>query len=121
MPSAFVQVQVYKKDVLIEITKDRILDAATINEIAAAIQEVLDRVPKISLVLDLSKVTAMSSQMLGKLVAVHKEVKKGKGRLAVAGVAASMKQLFKITKLDKMLDMHDDPQKVLMTYQRKPL
>ena len=88
MPADFLSITTYDKIVVAVVKqRDRLTDAGSINELDQALQGQLDRHPRISLLLDIGYVEAMSSQMLGKLVALHKQIKKGKGRFVVAGTA----------------------------------
>ncbi|MHC5067643.1 MAG: STAS domain-containing protein [Planctomycetota bacterium] len=114
-------IQRYQNIVLVAFARPRLTDAATIAEVGDAFDGIMARYPKISLILDFGQVAAMSSQMLGKLVALHKEVLAGRGRMVVCGVGKPLKPLFKVTKLDKLLDIKPDAQKMLLYYQRKPL
>lgn len=121
MAADFLTVHTYDSIVVAVVGKDRLTDVASINALDVDIQAQLDRHPRISLLIDLSQVTAMSSQMLGKLVAYHKVIKKGKGRFVVAGSGPAIAPLFKVTKLNKVLDLQADAQKVIMLWKRKPL
>ncbi|MDA3963694.1 MAG: STAS domain-containing protein [Planctomycetota bacterium] len=122
MPSGLVTIANYQKIVLACFEKDRLTDAASIAAVAADLDRQLEMCPvKISLIIDLSKVTAMSSQMLGKLVALHKKVKNGKGRMCLTGVCKQIMPLFEITKLTKVFEFKPDAQEVILFYQRKPL
>lgn len=121
MPSGLVTINTYHKIVLATITKDRLTDPASIAAVSADLDYELDKHPKISLVLDMSQVTAMSSQMLGRLVALHKLVKSGKGRMVLCGVSKALMPLFTVTKLHKLFDFEDEAQKAILFYQRKPL
>jgi anti-anti-sigma factor len=121
MACDFLIVQAYDNVVLAKVDKDRLLDVANIVALSEALTALLDRYPRISLVLDMSPVSYLSSAMLGKLVSLHKAVKGGKGRMAVAGVKDSLLPLFKITKLDKLFDFFKDAQEPLLLYRRKPL
>ena len=121
MPSGLVTIQNYQKNVLAVITKDRLTDAGSINAVAEDLDFELEKFPKISLIIDCSAIAAMSSLMLGKLVALHKKVKKGKGRMCLTGIDKKLMPLFTVTKLHKVFDFADDAQQVLLLYQRKPL
>ena len=121
MPADFVNIATYDRIVVVTISRDRLTDVASITAIDNDLQAQLDRHPRISLLLDISKVSAMSSQMLGKLVAIHKAVKKGKGRFAISGAQPGIMPLFTVTKLHKVLDLQPDGQKILMLWRRKPL
>jgi len=121
MPCDFVTVQAYDNIVLARIEKPRLLDIRDITAVADELTKLLDRYPKISLVLDLEAVVAMSSAALGKLVALHKAVTTFKGRLVLAGVKASIMPLFTVTKLDKILAFSPSAQEAILLYKRKPL
>lgn len=121
MPCDFVTVQTYQKIVLVRITKSRLTDAADIAAAGAELQGIIDCHPKVSLLVDLSEVQAMSSQMLAKLVATYKGVQRDKGRMALAGVSKGLMPLFKTTRLHKVFEFAKDPQKLMLLWQRKPL
>lgn len=114
-------IQTYRKVILAEVRRDRLLDGPSISELGEILGQIPEKNPKCSLVLDLSRVSAMSSQMLGKLVALHKSVKTNKGRMCIAGIQKSIKPLFKTTRLDRLFQLADDPQEMILFYQRKPL
>ncbi len=122
MPCDFLTVERYDKIVLAKVTKDRLLDPVSINALADELNSLVDKHMHISLILELSEVGFLSSAMLGKLVAVYKNViKLSKGRMAITGVKPSIMPLFKITQLDKMMQFAPDAQEVILLYKRKPL
>lgn len=122
MPSCdFLHVQAYDGIVLAKVAKERLLDATAINSLGEGLTQLLDRYPKISLVLDLSEVGYLSSAVLGKLVAIHKQVKTLKGRMALAGMKPAILPLFKVTNLDKVFEIHPEAQQALIAYRKKPL
>ncbi len=121
MSCEFLMVQTYDGIVLARPEKDRLLDAPAIASLSDALTALIDRHPKISLVLDLGAVQSLSSAMLGKLVALHKLVKVAKGRVAIAGVKASIMPLFTVTRLDKLFEFHAEAEQAILLYRRKPL
>ena len=121
MPCDFLLVQAYENIVLARVEKDRLLDVTAITALAADLIKLTDRYPKISLVLDLEAVSALSSAMLGKLVALHKAVGAGRGRMTIAGVKPSIMPLFTVTKLDKLFTFSPTAQEAILLYRRKPL
>jgi anti-sigma B factor antagonist len=86
----------------------RILDETTIKDIYNEISKLIDSNPKIKLILDFEKVDYLSSAVLGKLVALNKEVKNIKGRMVLANIKKPILEVFKITKLEKVLDIQKD-------------
>ncbi|MFW5698255.1 MAG: STAS domain-containing protein [Planctomycetota bacterium] len=119
MASEHLTVQAYQNLVLATVTKSRLTDAATINDIGLELLRQLELYPRISLIIHLGQVSQLSSAMLGKIIAVHKKVVEYRGRMAITGVGKELSPLFKVTKLDKVLDVRsDDAEKVLLEYRR---
>jgi anti-anti-sigma factor len=121
MACDFLVVTAYDNIVLARIEKDRLLDAQSIADLSVDLLKQVDRYPKISLVVDCEAVVALSSAMLGKLVALVKQVKLCKGRMVLAGVSPKIMPLFQVTKLDKVIDFSPSAQEAIMLYKRKPL
>ena len=114
-------IQAYDRIVLVQVTKERLLDMVVINAIGAELTSLLDRYAKPSIVLDLAPVGYMSSAMVGKLIAFYKGVVGAKGRLAIAGVRPELMPLFKITQIDKLIRFYPEAQQVILEFKRKPL
>ena len=121
MPSEFLNVQAYENIVLAKITKERLLDAPVIAALGADLLALVDRYPRISLVLDISDVAYLSSAFIGKLVALFKAITAVKGRMAVAGAKPSLMPLFQVTRLDKVIQFEAEVEKAILYYKRKPL
>jgi anti-anti-sigma factor len=121
MACDFLMVQRYENIVLAKVMKERLLDAMSITSLGEALVAECDRTAKISLVIDVSEVGYLSSSMIGKLVAVHKAAKLGKGRVAIAGLKPALLQMFKITQLDKLFEFMPEAEQAIMTYRRKPM
>lgn len=121
MADAPVLIHTYQNIVLLKIEKDRLLEMAIIDALAESMMHQLDLHPRISMVVDLSSVTNMSSAMLGKFVALQKAVKKGKGRLSLTDMAPGIFELFKMTKLHKLFDIKATAEEAVNFYKRKPL
>jgi STAS domain len=96
MACDFLMVQRYDNIVLAKVMKERLLDPPSISSLAEALNAECDRTARISLVIDMSDVGYLSSAMIGKLVAVHKAAKLGKGRVAIAGLKAPLLTMFKV-------------------------
>ena len=59
------------------------------------------------LTLDLGGVTALSSAALGKLVGLNRAVRAGGGRLALTNPSPAVRRVFRVTRLDTLLDIRD--------------
>jgi anti-sigma B factor antagonist len=55
--------------------------------------------------LDLGAVPYLTSEWLGKFVALHKAVRSRGGRLTVVNVPARVYEVFQVTRLDRVLDV----------------
>jgi anti-anti-sigma factor len=113
-------VQAYDNIVLVQITKDRLLDMPVINAIGAEMIGLLERYPKPSIIIDMAPVAYLSSAMVGKLIGFYKAVIQAKGRLAIAGVRADIMPLFKVTQIDRLIRFYPDAQQILLEFRRKP-
>ena len=61
-----------------------------------------------SLVIDLSKVNYMNSSGIGSLIAVHSSYSKNAGVVKLAGLSSSVQNLFVVTKLIDVFDVHEN-------------
>jgi len=101
---------------VVTIMEPRITEPADIREVGEGLMEMLERQEKPQIVLDFSKVTYLPSAMIGKLTAMHKQAKKYKGALKMCAIAPGVMQIFKITKLDKIFDIHPDMNTAMNTF-----
>ena len=64
-----------------------------------------DQQARRDLLLDLGDVPYLTSMWLGKLIALHKQVQRRGGRLALVNVPAHVLEVFRLTSLDQFLDV----------------
>lgn len=121
MPSEFLDIQAYENIVLAKITKERLLEAPVIATLGEDLLKLVDRYPRLSLILDLSEVGYLSSAFIGKMVALFKALSAVKGRMTVAGVKPSLMPLFQVTRLDKIITFEPVVEKAIQYYKRKPI
>ena len=94
-----------------------ILDQAIIDQIGQEFEHVgLEASGNRKLVVDFHSVEYMSSAMLGKLVQLHKRCKADKIKLKLCGIAANPLDVFKITRLDKLFEIHKDAPTAVATF-----
>jgi len=93
-------------------------DSATILHISGHITEIeadelgsqfdeLFENGKYDLVLDLGDVDFMSSSGLGQIMRAYRAAQKNSGSVALARVQPLVADVFRVTKLDQLLEMHD--------------
>jgi anti-sigma B factor antagonist len=68
--------------------------------------EIIDTQPE-RIVVDMTQVTYLSSAGLALLVTVHSRCRKQGVQLSLAGMTPDSRELFRVTRLDKVLDIHD--------------
>jgi anti-sigma B factor antagonist len=100
----------YSKDGILTIVFDdeRILDETKLEEVARDVMQKLEATTEERVILDFRKVKFMSSSMLSKLVQIHKKSSEYKVRLKLAAIDPEIRQVFKITRLDKLFDIEAD-------------
>ncbi|MDP6541887.1 MAG: STAS domain-containing protein [Phycisphaerales bacterium] len=101
--------QIFERDGItnVEFAESNILDEISIRRIGDELQNVIDRkgVPKI--VLNFQNVTALSSSALGMLITVNTKVGEKHGKLAMSCIKEPIREVFRITKLDKAFAIFD--------------
>lgn len=98
-----------RDDILIIRVRDpRLVDESVLETLEKDVLELLDKSTDERVILDFEPVQFMSSSMLGKLIKIEKKCKGYKAKLKLSGVSAEIRQVFKITKLDKVFDIEKD-------------
>lgn len=100
-------------------TDAKILDEAKIQQIGKELMELVPQATNSKLVLDFSGVSFMSSAMIGKLVLLHKKCKSSDVTMKVCNISDNVMEVFKITRLHKVFDIHKDRDKALASFDKK--
>ena len=98
---------------IVEFVDKRILDEQNIQLIGDQLFELVDDLGKKKLLLNFANVEYLSSAALGKLMTLNKKVKAVGGELRLANIKPEIKEVFTITKLDKMLKIFNSEQDAL--------
>jgi anti-sigma B factor antagonist len=100
----------YAKDGILTVIFDdaRILDEAKLEKVGSDVIELLNKTSEERVILDFRNVKFMTSSMLGKLVQVHKKAREFKVHLKFCSIDPEIRQVFKITKLDKVFEIEPD-------------
>ena len=94
-----------------------ILDQAVIDEIGKELAQArLEAAGNRKMLVDFSAVEFMSSAMLGKLVQLHKGCKAEKVKLKLCRISNNPLEVFKITRLDKLFEIHADADAALAKF-----
>lgn len=90
-----------------------LLHGPVIDQATADLYELTDRLNKRKLILDFSNVRMLASQMLGTLITLNEKSKAIKGELALCGMRDELKNVFKVTSLDKSFSFFTDTSSAL--------
>lgn len=102
---------------VVNFNQTSILDQAVIDQIGQEFEHVaLEASGERKLLLNFAKVEYMSSAMLGKLIQLHRKCKADKIKLKLCNIAKNPLDVFKITKLDKLFEVHKDTAAALATF-----
>ena len=101
---------------VIEFTNDALLDQANIERMGDELVSLVERAGHPKLVISFSNVQSVSSAVLGVLIATHKKVKNLKGELRLASISERIIEVFKLTRLDKMLKIYKTTDEALLRF-----
>jgi anti-sigma B factor antagonist len=97
-----------EKATVITFAEEKILEEEDIRALQESIMSVVEQAGGINLVLDFVNVRFLSSAVLGLLIRVSKKVYEGGGQLRLCSIAPKIHEIFKITRLTKIFEIHRD-------------
>jgi anti-anti-sigma factor len=93
---------------IIFIDEVRLVDPAAIEQCYREIVETLEKTEESNVLLHFGRVAFLSSSALGMLVRLKKKCKEFEISLRLSNIAPEIFEVFKITSLDKLFDIHAD-------------
>jgi anti-anti-sigma factor len=102
---------------VISFSRPDVLDAAYIQRLGDDIYHHLKDISSPRVVIDLDNVRFLSSAALSMLIALKTVVDKQNGKICIANVRDEILKVFKLTKLNKMLKIHDNTEKAIKSVQ----
>lgn len=116
-------VAIEKEEVLVvQFTQGKILSDVVIAQIGRELLECADRAKTEGLgklLLDFRGVTFMSSAMIGKIVLMNKRCKSNDVKVKLCNIAPSIKEVFEITRLNRVFDIYETDEKALAAFNKK--
>jgi anti-sigma B factor antagonist len=100
----------------VEFIDRNILDEANIHQIGEELARLVDASPVPKLLVSFANVDHLSSAALGALITVNHRVRDRKGQLRLANIDPQISEVFKITKLDKLFQIHDTTDSALGSF-----
>lgn len=94
----------------------KILDEQNIQIIGEQLFSLVEQEQCKKLLLNFQNVEYLSSAALGKLITLHKKVQGAGGKLVLCSIDAQIREVFEITKLDKLFKIKKDEQEGLQSF-----
>ncbi len=89
------------------IRAEKILEESDIQSVESTVMPLIGNNP-VKLVIDFSNVKFLTSSALGLLIRISKKVYESDGQLRLACIDRKILEIFKITRLDKVFEIHAD-------------
>jgi len=100
----------------IEFVDRNILDEANIQKIGDEIGALIEADDKPQILISFANVDHLSSAALGALITIHQKIKAKGGQLRLAEIDPQIYEVFVITKLNKLFDIHDDVDRAIKSF-----
>lgn len=107
--------EILKRNDVTVITMDDRFDDAVGRTLKSMIQNICEQTT-IKLVIDLSKTNFIDSTANGVLVSSWRSVKKNNGDMKIAGPSSHLKSLFRLTRLNTVVEIFDDVEAALKSF-----
>ncbi|NUM34753.1 MAG: STAS domain-containing protein [Candidatus Brocadiae bacterium] len=92
-----------------------LLDETSIQPLGKQLEEISSK-ENVKLILSFKNIEYASSAVLGRLVKIYKLVRANKGTIKLCNIKNNILSVFKVTKLDKMFEIHPDEDKALKSF-----
>lgn len=101
---------------MIEFVDRNILEESAIQQIGEEISAIIESKANPKILLSFDNVEHLSSAALGTLITVNTKVKQKSGQLRLANIDKQIYEVFVITKLNKLFQIHDNNEKALASF-----
>jgi anti-sigma B factor antagonist len=118
MPPEESRLRIYNEGDVVQVRfVDRnILDEANIQRIGEEIVSVIEQRDRPKLLINFENVDHLSSAALGTLITINNKVRARSGQLRLAEIDPQIYEVFVITKLNKLFDIHDSADDALASF-----
>jgi anti-sigma B factor antagonist len=93
-----------------------ILEEATIQQIGDEISAIIERAGNPKILINFENVEHLSSAALGTLITINNKVRQKGGQLRLANIDPQIYEVFVITKLNKLFQIHDTADKAIASF-----
>ena len=101
---------------VVEFSDRKILDELCIHEIQEELSAFIDNKGSSKILLSFKNVDHLSSAALGMLITLKKKVEEKNGSLKLSDINPQIFEVFKITRLNKLFDIHPSQEKARASF-----
>ena len=101
---------------VIEFLAETMLDQVRIQGVGRQLEDLAAKSGHPKIVISMSNLEAVSSAVLGVLISVNEKIQSLKGELRLASIPASIMEVFKVTRLDKLLNIYENTNSALAKF-----
>lgn len=118
MTSAASRLRVVEQDGItrIEFVDRNILDEANIQQIGDEISRLVDESETPRVLISFQNVDHLSSAALGTLITINNRIRSKEGQLRLANIDPQIYEVFVITKLNKLFEIHETEDEALVSF-----
>ena len=95
---------------IVSIVDSDLLSEDVIQEVGDQLLRLVEEMGETKLIISFRDVKYMSSAMVGQLVKLHKKVTKAQGRMILCGFSPVLREVFRISQLDRLLEIQENEQ-----------
>lgn len=117
-PSSHLKIKQANGVSMVEFADRKILEELSIQEIGEELTRLVDEQQGIRLLLNFKNVDHLSSAALGMLITLNKKVKERSGELKLSDINRQIFEVFKITRLTRMFEIHDTADEAIAGFAR---
>jgi anti-sigma B factor antagonist len=115
-PSTHVKIKREGDVAIVQFADRKILEELSIHEIGEELHRLAESQPNVKLLLDFGNVDHLASAALGMLITLHKKVQERNGSLKLSNINRQIYQVFKITRLNRVFEIHDTAEQALEAF-----
>ena len=101
---------------IIQFTSESLIDQAQIQEVGSELERIIVNSGHPKIIIDLSTLSQVSSAMLGVLINLNMKARSMKGQIRIASVPTSIMEVFKLTRLDKLLKIYETTEAAMLKF-----
>ena len=118
MTSAASRLRVQDRDgvTVVEFVDRNILDEANIQQIGDEISGLVEASAEPRLLISFENVDHLSSAALGTLITINNKIRGKNGQLRLANIDPQIYEVFVITKLNKLFQIHESAEQALVSF-----